>query len=60
MTDGIPAHQLSDDQLRHDLLQLKTKQDDISAEGTAAQRRNHHERTAELEAELTRRFGADG
>ncbi|HTZ45434.1 MAG TPA: DUF6158 family protein [Jatrophihabitans sp.] len=57
MTSGIPAERLSDDTLRHELLQLKRKRDDIAADGTAAQRANHEARTAELEAEFVRRFG---
>jgi hypothetical protein len=58
MTDGIAARTLSDDDLRHELLQLKTKQAEIEADGTAHQRANHASRTAELEAEFVARFGS--
>ncbi|HEX2905015.1 MAG TPA: DUF6158 family protein [Jatrophihabitans sp.] len=60
MTSGVPAAQLSDEQLRHDLAHLKGKQHDIAQDGTADQQRNHADRTAELEAEFVRRFGAPG
>ena len=59
MTIGIPAGRLSDDDLRHELLQLKKKQDDIQSDGTDAQQANHRRRTAELEAEFLERFGGD-
>lgn len=59
MSQGIAASQLSDDELRHELLQLKLKQDDIAADGTPHQQANHRERTAELEAEFVRRFGTE-
>jgi len=58
MTSGIPAERLSDEDLRHDLLQLKKKQADIEADGTADQKLNHQSRTAELEAEFVKRFGS--
>lgn len=58
MTSGVPAERLSDEELRHDLLQLKNKQADIEAEGTPDQQANHRSRTAELEAEFVRRFGS--
>jgi hypothetical protein len=56
MTTGVPAEQLSDQDLRHELLQLKKKQDDIEGEGTEAQKANHARRTTELAAEFGRRF----
>jgi hypothetical protein len=56
MTQGVPAEQLSDPDLRHELRQLKKKQDDIEREGTDAQRSNHASRSAELGAEFARRF----
>jgi hypothetical protein len=59
MTSGVPAQSLSDDDLRHELLQLKKKRDDIQRDGTDAQKANHQSRTAELEAEFARRFGSD-
>jgi len=60
MTSGVPAERLSDEELRHDLLQLKDKQADIEADGTADQQANHRARTAELEAEFVKRFGPSG
>ncbi|MDQ2837906.1 MAG: DUF6158 family protein [Actinomycetota bacterium] len=58
MALGIPASGLSEDDLRHELLQLKIKQADIQADGTPAQQANHQRRTAELEEEFLRRFGS--
>ena len=58
MAQGIAAKQLSDDDLRHELLQLKIKQHDIATDGTPHQQANHRSRTAELEAEFVRRFGS--
>jgi hypothetical protein len=55
MSTGVPAATLSDDDLRHELAQLKLKQDDIERDGTANQKANHAARTAELEAEFLRR-----
>lgn len=60
MPTGIPAAQLSDTDLRHDLAQLKKKQADIERDGSADQKLNHHTRTAELEAEFVKRFGPAG
>ena len=57
---GIAAKTLSDDDLRRELAQLKTKQHEIEADGTPGQRANHQERTAELEAEFLARFGSHG
>jgi hypothetical protein len=59
MAQGIAAKQLSDDDLRHELLQLKIKQNDIATDGTPHQQANHRTRTAELEAEFVRRFGSE-
>ncbi|MCW2522781.1 MAG: hypothetical protein JWO63_1116, partial [Frankiales bacterium] len=56
MTIGVPAKQLSDDDLRRELLSLKTKQDEILSAGTPAQQANHRARTAELEDEFVARF----
>jgi sarcosine oxidase gamma subunit len=56
MTMGVSARDLSDDDLRRELAQLKEKAADIAAEGTSDQQANHHNRTAELEAEFLRRF----
>lgn len=60
MSSGIPAGRLSDEELRHDLLQLKQKQADIRDQGTPDQQLNHERRTAELETEFVRRFGDTG
>jgi hypothetical protein len=57
MSIGVPAATLSDDDLRHELAQLKLKQDDIERDGTANQKANHAARTAELEAEFLKRHG---
>ncbi|HEY2043082.1 MAG TPA: DUF6158 family protein [Jatrophihabitans sp.] len=59
MSEGVPARALSDDELRHELLQLKVKQGDIHDEGTPQQRSNHARRTAELEEEFLARFGSE-
>jgi Family of unknown function (DUF6158) len=56
MTNGVPAEQLSDEDLRHELRQLQLKRDDIQRDGTDAQKSNHASRSAELGAEFTRRF----
>lgn len=56
MTQGVPAEQLSDADLRQELRQLNKKQDDIRREGTDAQKSNHASRSAELGAEFARRF----
>jgi uncharacterized membrane protein YukC len=56
MTQGVPAEQLSDADLRQELRQLNKKHDDIQREGTDAQKSNHASRSAELEAEFARRF----
>ena len=56
MTDRVPAHTLSDDLLRHELLQLKNHEADIHSSGTADQQANHAARTTELEAEFSKRF----
>lgn len=56
MTNGVPAEQLSDDDLRQEFQQLQKKRDDIQREGTEAQKSNHASRSAELGAEFARRF----
>lgn len=56
MTIGVPAEELPDDELRHELLQLRKKQDDIERDGTEAQKANHARRSGELAAEFGRRF----
>ena len=59
MTMGVPPAELSDEDLRRELLQLKKKQDDIEGEGTEEQKANHARRTGELAAEFGRRFPAE-
>lgn len=59
MTDGVPARSLSDDDLRRELTQLKTKQHEVEAGGTVAQKANHAHRTEQLETEFLRRFGSE-
>jgi hypothetical protein len=56
MTDGVSAHALSDDLLRHELLQLKDHESEIGTKGTADQKKTQASRTAELEAEFSKRF----
>lgn len=58
MSMGIPPEQLSDDELRHELAQLKLKQDDIERDGTPDQKFHHKRRTAELEPSFVERFAA--
>jgi hypothetical protein len=58
MTDGIPASELSDADLNHDLAQLDRTRADIESTGTNDQKRNHVERSQELKAEAERRFGS--
>lgn len=56
MTNGVPGEQLSDEDLRQELHQLRKKRDDIQREGTEAQKSNHASRSAQLGAEFARRF----
>jgi hypothetical protein len=58
MTDGIPASELSDADLNQDLAQLDRTRADIESSGTDDQKRNHVERSEDLQAEATRRFGS--
>jgi hypothetical protein len=58
MSDGIPASNLTDQDLKRDLAQLGRTRADIESTGTADQKRNHIERSQELEAEAERRFGS--
>jgi hypothetical protein len=53
---GVPAEQLSDDDLRRELGQLRLKQDDIERDGTEDQKANHARRSGELGSEFGRRF----
>jgi hypothetical protein len=58
MTDGIPASELSDEDLNQDLAQLNRTRANIESTGTDDQKRNHIERSHELQAEAERRFGS--
>ncbi len=58
MSDGIPASELSDEDLNKDLAQLDRTRADIGSTGTNDQKRNHVERSRELKAESERRFGS--
>lgn len=53
---GVPAEQLSDEDLRRELAQLRHKQDDIERDGTEDQKANHARRSDELGSEFARRF----
>ena len=55
MAMGVDAADLSDDDLRRELAQLKSKAVDIDSAGTPDQQANHRRRTAELEEEFLRR-----
>jgi Family of unknown function (DUF6158) len=55
MTMGIPAGDLSDEDLRRELSHLKEKYVDIFESGTMDQKTNHTRRTGELEEEFLRR-----
>lgn len=59
MTEGVPAGNLSADDLRRELAHLKETQDHVAVHGTAHQQSNHQSRTAELEREFLRRFAAE-
>ncbi len=59
MSMGVPAADLSDDDLRRELAHLKAKQGDIVSGGTPDQQANHARRTAELEEEFLRRTPAN-
>jgi hypothetical protein len=53
---GIPAEQLSDDELSRDLEHVYEKRYDMFRNGAADQFRNNVQRMAELEAEYLSRF----
>ncbi len=59
VSEGVPAENLSDDLLRHELLLLKNHQAEIESSGTPEQKKNHIARTAQLEAEFAVRFADD-
>jgi hypothetical protein len=56
MTHGIPASDLSDDDLERELTHAHEKRHDIVVDGTVDQLRNHSSRTAELEQAYLERF----
>jgi Family of unknown function (DUF6158) len=56
MTHGIPAAELSDDDLERELTHAHEKRHDIFVDGTVDQLRNHSSRTAELEQAYLERF----
>ena len=56
MTHGIPASELSDDDLERELAHAHEKRHDIFVDGTVDQLRNHSARTAELEQAYLERF----
>lgn len=56
MTEGVPAGQLSEDDLLQQLAHLKEKQSEIQETGTADQKANHAQRTTELENEFLKRY----
>jgi hypothetical protein len=56
MTHGIPASQLSDEDLERELTHAHEKRHDIFLDGTADQLRNHSDRTSELERAYLERF----
>jgi Family of unknown function (DUF6158) len=56
MTQGIPASELSDDDLERELTHAHEKRHDIFVDGTVDQLRNHSARTAELEHAYLERF----
>jgi hypothetical protein len=53
---GIPAEELSDDDLDRELAHAHEKRHDIFLHGTVDQLRNHSTRTRELEHAYLRRF----
>jgi hypothetical protein len=56
MTQGIPAAELSEDDLERELRHAHEKRHDIFVDGTVDQLRNHSARTAELERAYLDRF----
>jgi hypothetical protein len=56
MTHGIPATELSDEDLERELRHAHEKRHDIFIDGTVDQLRNHTARTAELERGYLQRF----
>jgi uncharacterized protein DUF6158 len=56
MSEGIPAEQLSDEDLERELAHVHEKRHDIFVDGTADQLRNHSARTRQLEQAYLNRF----
>jgi Family of unknown function (DUF6158) len=56
MTQGIPASDLSDDDLERELTHAHEKRHDIFVSGTVDQLRNHSLRTHDLEQAYLQRF----
>jgi Family of unknown function (DUF6158) len=56
MLHGVPAEQLTDEDLRRELTHAHIKRHDMLVDGTIEQLRNHSERTRELEAAYVARF----
>jgi hypothetical protein len=56
MSSGIPASELSDDDLKRELTHLHEKRHDIFLDGTAEQLAHHTLRMRELEEGYLRRF----
>jgi Family of unknown function (DUF6158) len=56
MSQGIPASDLSDEDLERELTHAHEKRHDIFVSGTVDQLRNHSTRTHELEQAYLQRF----
>jgi hypothetical protein len=56
MNTGIPAHELSDDDLIREMRSLHRTRDDAVRHGPDDALTTHDRRTAELESEYLRRF----
>lgn len=54
--DGVPADQLSDEELRRELASVHRTRHDTFLHGSKQSLAHHNQRTAELEAEYLRRF----
>lgn len=54
--DGVPADQLSDEELRRELASVHRTRHDTFLHGSEQSLAHHNQRTAELEAEYLRRF----
>jgi hypothetical protein len=56
MTEGVPADELSDEDLERELTHIHEKRHDIFVSGTADQWRNNVLRTQQLERAYLQRF----